>query len=352
MRIALTTLFFLVSLATAQTTLVVAPNPPAPTNLDRPFAGGVGRYQQWYAPWSLSSGFLKPVRIDRLEFFAGLTQSSNATAIDMELSIGYGQPTGLFGSYGSNFSSTPLVVWPRQNLQLAAGSPGAVVLTVPFQQQFTWDRTRPIVIDIKVFGNSRSNQPFTYNNLGTVTSFGATSRLYQAGNPFALSGQVQQSMGMITQFRGRAGAVLQYGTGCPGEGGFVPENTVLQLPWPAITWSHRITKAASQRSCIWMIGDSNTMNGGVSLPIDLGTMFGRPPTGCLLLQNALVTLWTTSIGGGPGAGMATVSVNLPLVTGSAGTAFYTQWFVLDPHAPNGFLSATEGEWSIVAPYGG
>lgn len=356
MRFHLTSTFLFAAMASAQT-LVTAPNPPSPSNVDRPFAGGVGHYQQWYAAWTLSgpNGFATPVRMDQIQFLAGLSQSSAATMIDMEVSISHGN-FGLTGTFTSNHSDTPLVVWPRQNLQLAAGAPSTVVMTIPFVTEFTWDRTRPIVVDIKIFGNSNNSQPFSYNNLGTLSSFSAVTRLYQAGNANATTGQVQTSIGMVTQFQGRDGMVLSYGTGCPGEGQHVPQNTVVQLPWPGIAWSHQITNAASQRVAIWMIGDSDVTWGSgpqaVSLPADVGSLLNFSPNGCMLRQNAVASLWTMTVGGGAGSGAATVTLNLPPVGFYIGYSLFSQWFVLDPFAPSGLMSATDGAWSIVAPVGG
>ena len=81
-------------------------------------------------------------------------------------------------------------------------------------------------------------------------------------------------------------------------------------------------------------------------------MLGFAPNGCMLLQNAVASVWSTTVGAGAGSGIATISVQLPAVTSYVGMSLYTQWFVLDPNAPNGLMSATEGGWSIVAPVGG
>ncbi|MCR9246148.1 MAG: hypothetical protein NXI31_14050 [bacterium] len=357
MRLHLTSFLLLTAMAAAQTTTVTAPN-SAPGNVDRPFAGGVGRYQQWYNSWTLqgASGFSSPVRLNQLEFFAGSIQSSNATMLDMEVSIGHGKGFGITGVYASNFDDTPVIVLPRQNVQLAAGAPGAVVMTIPFGTTFTWDFTRPIVVDIKIFGNSRGNQPFQYNNRGTLSGFSATSRLYSTGNPSATNGQVQANVGLITRFTGRDGVVLYYGSGCAGEGFHVPDYEVVNLPWPGIVWNHRISNASSQRFCILMIGDNRTTFGSgpqtVPLPADVGTLLGFSPNGCFLRQNSVATIWGQTVGGGPGAGSTTVPISLPPLGFYIGTSLYTQFFVLDPNSPNGLMSATRAAWSIVAPVGG
>lgn len=334
----------------AAQTLATVPDPLSPQNIDRPFPGGIGRYQQWYSANALRALLPEPMRIDQLEFFAGSTNSSNATTLDMEVLIGHGNAFGVSGQFGSNFATGPLVAAPRQNLNLLAGAPGAVVLTVPFSTQFTWDNVRPILIEIRIYGNSRSSQPFSYNLRGTTAMIGTTTRVYQAGSAGATTGLVQQGIGLTTRFRARQGAVMEYGIGCAGEGGFMPANGSMQLLWSGVNWTQQVTQAASQRLCVWTIGDSNTMIGTVPLPFDLGPALGLPPIGCYLRNNALGSNLAVSVGAGAGSGIATLSFQMPPLP--VGVSFYTQWFVLDPFSTNGVISATPGVRSIIAPVGG
>ncbi|MCA8964237.1 MAG: hypothetical protein KDC48_05110 [Planctomycetes bacterium] len=351
MNRALLPLFLLASMATAQTTATV-PNPVSPQNIDRPFPGGIGRYQQWYSAFSLQAAIPEPMRFEQLEFFAGTTQSSNATTIDMEVLISHGQPFGVTGLFDSNYASTPILVVPRQNVQLLAGSSGQVVMTLPFSTRFTWDRVRPVLVEIRIYGNSRSNQPFPYNLRGSTASVGTTTRVYQAGSPGATSGLVQQGVGLATRFSARPGVAVEYGNACPGEGNFLPTHQNLQLAWPGITWNHQIANVASQRVCIWAIGDSDAMFGPTQLPADFGTLLGMAPFGCYLRNNVVASNLTVSVGGGAGAGIANTSMMLPAVTWYIGLSLYTQWAVLDPFSPNGMLSASTGVRYIVAPVGG
>ena len=73
---------------------------------------------------------------------------------------------------------------------------------------------------------------------------------------------------------------------------------------------------------------------------------------CPLLVDPVSTKLTQTVGGGPGSGVATLPIQMPAVTFYIGMSLYTQWLVLDPNAPNGIVSATQGVWSIVAPVGG
>lgn len=339
--------------AVAQVT-AVTPNPASPVNLDRPFPGGIGRYQQWYPAAELAASFSNPVRIEQLEFFAG-SSATNATTIDMEVTVAHAPALGLASAFDSNYLSSPVVVWPRGNIQLAAGAPGSVVMTIPFAPRFTWDGSRALVVDIKIFGNSRNSQPFSYDLRGTSTGIGVTCRNYAFGNASATVGSVQVGWGLRTRLTARPGAVVEFGTGCVGGGNVVPHNATLNQPFPSTTWQNQLTGAASQAFAVMLVGVSNattTTQPPIPLPVDLGTMFGLPALNCNLLVDAGAVLSTVTVGGGPGSGVANLPLSMPPVTWYVGMSLYTQWFVLDPLAPNGTLSATNGVRMIVAPVGG
>jgi len=336
----------------AQNVQVTVPNAP-PVNVDRPFPGGIGRYQQWYSAASLQAMLAEPMRLIQVDFFAGTSLTSQAAQIDCEFLMGYGNFGGLTGTFNNNIvAGTAVTVKPRGMVQLNAGGSGAVVMTVPFTTAFTWDRFRPVVLEVRVYGNSLNNQPFNYNFRGTTGSQNITSRVYAGGSALAASGSVQNGFGMITRFTARPGVVLTVGAGCAGEGGFVPEASVSGLAWPAITWTHTLSNAASGRPCVWGFGLDNTNIGGTPLPVDLTLLLGLGPSGCLLRTSADIEVYSTTVGGGAGSGVCILPVALPPTTGYIGSSVFTQWAVLDPLAPNGYLSTTAMTWTIVAPIGG
>lgn len=352
MRIPLLSLALLVVPAVAQSAQVTVPNVTLFNDLDRPFPGGIGRYQQWYSAADLRTGIPGPMRFERAEFFAGSSLSSNATTIDMEVRMGHGLPSGATGLFDGNFVGAPVTVLPRGNVQLAAGAPGAVVMTLNFLNRFTWDGTSPVVLECRIFGNSRQNQPFLYNLRGTTSGFGLVDRVYQANSATASFGSLQSGWGLITRFTARPGVNIDYGSGCPGDGFVTPVHVVQQTGSPGLTWVHRIDAAASQRLCVWIIGDSRTQWGPTQLPVDIGVMLGTGPTGCNLLTAPFHTEFLTTIGGGAGAGSASLLVFLPPITSYVGMSVYTQWLVADPLSSNGLLSATQGVASTIAPVGG
>lgn len=336
--------------ALAQVTATV-PNVATPQNVDRPWAGGVGRYQQLFSAASLQASIPEPMRIFQAEFFAGSSLTSIPATISCEVLMAHGN-TFLTGQFDNNYASPPVVVWPLQNVQLVAGAAGAVVLTIPFSTMFTWDRQRPVLLEIRIHGNSLGNQPFLYNFRGTTTAGGATSRVYQSGSPGAATGTWQAGIGMVVRFTARPGVVLDFGTGCAGEGGFVPKNTVVQIPSPGILWSHQVSGAGSQLLALWGLGDSNTAWGPITLPTDFNALLGQAPSGCMLRVNPIVTAAVVTVGGGAGQGFAQHNWQLAPVTSYVGLSVYSQWIVLDPLSPNGFSSVSQGVHSIVAPVGG
>lgn len=334
--------------ATAQT-LATVPTLTTFQDVDRPLAGGVGRYQQWYAASDLDDYLPEPMRIDRVEFFAGSGPSAIATTIDCEILLGHGQTFGVTGSFDNNFASAPVVVAPRTNRQLTAGAPGAVVMNIPFATLFTWDRQRPLLMEIRVYGNGQANQPFSYTFRGSTVAFGKTSRVYQAGSTGAATGTVASNTGMLTRFTARPGALVDFGAGCVGGGGFTPKNVILEVPQPGILWTHQLTQAAPQQLALWVIGADRNMIDGIPLPIDFPQLLGTGPSGCMLRTNIIVSGFHVTVGGAPGAGFATFSWQLPPIGNYVGDHWYSQWFVLDPICPNGLLTATQGIESIVAP---
>ncbi|HLQ38424.1 MAG TPA: hypothetical protein VK348_11520, partial [Planctomycetota bacterium] len=183
-----------------------------------------------------------------------------------------------------------------------------------------------------------------------ATAPGQVDRCWAAGSATAANGTVQSGWGVLTQFTMRTGAQVTFGAGCPGAGGFTPVASTNTLARPGITWTQQVNQAASQRLAMWVLGDSNVMWGALPLPLDLGGYIGA--SGCSLLTDPVVTMFTTTIGGGAGGGIGTISVNLPSITSYVGMSVFSQWFVSDPLANNGILAASAGLWTTVAGVGG
>lgn len=342
----------LVDRAAAQTTTFTLPTSALVTgNTNVPLSAGIGRYQQWFSAAELTASLTEPMRIQRLQFFAGSGQTANATTLDAEVSIGHGFGFGLSGLFDNNFDGPKLTVFPRGTLQLLAGGAGSPVVTVNFPVRFTWDGVSPVVIELKIYGNGRGNTSFPYDFSGTPQAGNRIQRVYQGGNANAMSGVQQQGQGLFVGFEARPGVTVPFGNGCRGTNLVEPVCSVNQIPWPGISWQHQLSNAASQRLCVLVLGLSNTQAGGtppVPLPFDLAAIGAN---GCFLLVDPAATFFATTVGS-PGTGSATVPIALPPLTFYIGSSLYTQWLVADPGSPNGVLSATAGIRSIVAPVGG
>jgi len=347
MRVFLLTCFLAVT-AAAQTQ-VTTPNLPAPVNVDRPFAGGIGRYQQWFN-LNQFNAITEPMRFEQIEFFAGTGNgaSPQPLTVNCEILMGHGKFSAVFGNFDNNWHEPPVMVAPLQTRNIFNVPAGQVCMNVQFTNLFTWDRVHPILFEIRIYGNNQANLPFLFNTQGTTFSVGTTSRVYAAGNALANSGQVQQGVGMVTRFQARPGMMMEFGQGCPGEGNFIPQNEALQIAWPGITWTQKLSQAAPQRTAFWVIGDTNQ----APFPVDLTTLFGLPPSGCMLLTNPVNAIPALTVGGSAGTGLVQIPIQLPATTGYVGMSLYTQWVVFDPLAMNGVLSVTPGLWTIVAPVGG
>ena len=337
--------------ASAQLVVVDSPAITSTTNIDRPFGGGLGRYQQWYSPNAgLTAGIAEPMRIQQLEFLCGSnnTQAPQPVTVNCEVLIGHGKFSGVFGVFDNNWDSAPVQAFPPGPVSLTVGPQGTPACTSPFTNRFTWDRFRPILIEIRITANSQNNQAFFFNNAGTTQLIGQTSRVYANNNPGAVSGSVQQGWGLVTRFTARPGVMIEFGTGCPCEGNIIPQNSADQIASPGITWLNRLTSAPSQRTAFWVLGDTRQ----APYPVDLTTLFGYPPGTCDLLTNPVAVVLATTVGGGAGGGQATAPILTPGVGGYVGASVYTQWVVFDPLSINSFLCVTPGLWTIVAPIGG
>jgi|LakMenEpi03Aug12_release.lakeMendotaPanAssembly.Ray.scaffolds.fasta_scaffold277847_2 hypothetical protein len=331
----------------AQQVQVTAPNVLI-ANVDRPFAGGVGRYQQWYSPASLQGTVLQPMRLERLEFLAGTAPTSQAAQVDCEIFMAHGRTTGLTGQFDVNPDGPLVLVKPRAFVALAPGASGQVVLTLPFTTRFTWDRSRPLLLEVRVHGNNLGSTAFPYNFRGTTTAIGTTSRVYATGSVAAPFGTVQPGFGMSTRFTFRPGAVVPFGEGCPGEGNFVPLGTVPQVPAVGGPWVHQLSAAAPQRLAILVVGD----DASAPFPLDLVALLGLGASNCMLRTNPLLTPATTSIGGSAGNGSAALTIPLPSSPAVQGASLFSQWVVFDPLGPSGALATTGGQLTIIAPVGG
>jgi len=312
-----------------------------PSTNNIPIAVGQCRYQQWFsaAEWVTAQGI--PGQVNSLTLQPG--NQGTTTTLDIQIAMGHGAGSMLSGVFDSSIVSNNTVVFPRQTTTVTAGQP----LRFNFSTNFIWNGRDAVVVEIRIFGNGAGGA-FTHNNASTTTASSNTQRAYAIGNANAANPtSVQAGWGLFMDFTTIPGAQLEYGAGCPGEGGAVPVAVVTSgIPRPGQPWVHQVQQANSSRLCIWAIGSDDQMFSGSPLPLDLASL-GAP--GCFLLNNVEHTEFVISVGGGPGAGIGQLTVQIPPITPIIGQSWFTQWFVLDENSANGLVSASQGIWSIIAP---
>ncbi len=136
---------------------------------------------------------------------------------------------------------------------------------------------------------------------------------------------------------GSTASFTNYGSGCPGTGGFTPVAGQNNGP-PSIgnsAWEAALTNSVGGTVATLMIGASDTLLGGAPLlPLDLA-LIGIP--GCTLLQSMQATVAVPVFGAGAGAGTASVNLPIPGDAWLDGVEIYLQWFVVDPGAGNPFF---------------
>ena len=320
---------------------------PVQTTNNYPFAGPIMRYQMWYSPTEWLATAKNPVRAREVQFKT--TQGGQVGyTVDIQITIGNGPIAGPSASFDANLVSGVVHVVPRAVRTLPTSQAGAFAVKFPFVSDFVWDGTSGVVLDVRIYSNGNNNQAFLYDLAATASSGGGRiARLYTVNDANATTATIYQpGSGLVTRFLYQEGVTVSFGTGCPGAGNFTPvAGTRGGLPLPANgSWGQTLANAPSQRPALFVIGTSNTMWGTTPLPLDLGLINAF---GCSLLAEPLVTATTTTVGGGPGTGLADISTPIPPVTTIVGQSVYAQWFVLDAAAPNNMLCASQGLWTII-----
>ncbi len=320
----------------------------ASTNL--PLAAGQIRWQQFYSPLDWLNAAGEPTRVTQIDFRAGSGPQRTATTLDLEVTMAHADGFSASGVFAANLDRNVTRVFPRAQVMLNSVVSGAIALSIPFPQLFTWDGSSSVVVEIKVFGNGSGGSVFPYDLRSTNQAPGRVTRLWALNNPNATASQtLQNGTGTIIQFSTRQGASVPFGTSCPAQGGFVPEHTVTNIGFPASNWVHQVSSAPSQRPAIWFIGGTDLVFGSAALPLDL-TMFGG--AGCFLYTSPNASLLTTTSGGGPGSGFGSITLPLMPTTNQVGATVFTQWLILDPFAPGGRLVTTNAIKHIIGPPGG
>ncbi len=138
-----------------------------------PFSNGIARQMMLYESWDIDIPNGK--QITHLGFRREETNlSSTGVAIQLEISMG---PSVLDAStadrdYAKNYSSPPSVVFTKKIFNLPnLGAAANDVVWVPLDTPHTFDSSKNLVVDYKVFANQAGNAAFAYRlDLATFSS--------------------------------------------------------------------------------------------------------------------------------------------------------------------------------------
>lgn len=293
--------------------------------IQEPFSKQPNRYQQTYSATELQRDIKTPVRIKGVRFRA---KQSGQPGFTVTLQLAIGSYTGNASSKFDDNLKDAMVVFSRNTITLPTSAGGQFVVNLPFSQDFTWDGQSNIVIDIRVFGNGNQNKPFLYFFDGFLSDFAVGGERMWALNPVATTAGFRQTgSGMVTRFDFQEGVALNYGTGCKGQGGFVPKISANGIPVVGNTNLRvNLTQARPQTVALLFWGGSRTTWGPFTLPLDLKGL-GIP--GCFLLAEPLQIFTANVLGGTPGTGIASVPFGIPPSNIFRGISLYAQWGVVD-----------------------
>ena len=309
------------------------------------------RYQQWFGPGQWARTVAHPVRVSGMDLVASSTGGGQVgSTIEIEVTMGNGPafPSPQMSSNLTNpaapFPRAPVVVVPRGQHALGPAAAGTFPLQLSFVNEFVWDGISTVVVEIKMWNNGQGNQTRAYDLEYAQTGAFEIGRMWGLSpDPNSVTNATffQQGNGVAMRFHYSEGVSVPYGAGCPGAGGHRPlASTSGGLPVPANSaWTQVLTKANSQKNAVLLIGGSNTMLGAAALPFDLSLIGGF---GCNLWTDIVATVPALTVGGGPGAGAASVRTPIPPVTGFTGLSTYFQWLIWDDQSPNGVMAMSHG----------
>lgn len=262
--------------------------------------------------------------------------------------------TVLYGGYSSPQQSTLSDTWTWNGTAWTQGGSGPGSLC---DQVMAYDPTRLRVV---LFGGLRI-QTGVFTDLGATWEWNGTAwtqrspvaapparnsganafdpvnnRLLAAGGT-AQGGPFADTWAFAPVSPASASA---FGMPCATSAGPLALNA-LSLPYLGLAFVQRIENASPLAALgLVIFGNSNSLWGGTTLPLDLGAV-GAP--GCSLYVSLDVAVTVTL-----GAGSGTVTWNLPNVPAALGASFFTQAVVFDPTSPLAFqIDASAGRGFVI-----
>src|SRR5690606_32823710 len=250
-----------------------------PQNNNFPFAGPVMRYQQWFSAAEWRARSAHQIRVIGVDFFAGPGGSGpGGRVVDLEVTMANAMPSSWSANFQSNLVSGAVTVSPRGTITLQAPGSTQFPVRIAFQNEFVWDGSSGVVIDIRIHDNGNNGTAYAYDLEYLAFTQGRSVRLYTTNNPNATQAQtIAAGTGLTMRFTYDTAIAWPYGQGCAGEGGFVPVHGADGgLPIPGNSaYGLTLSAAASQRNAAISVGFSDTAWGALTLPYDLAVI-GAP----------------------------------------------------------------------------
>jgi len=132
-------------------------------------------------------------------------------------------------------------------------------------------------------------------------------------------------VGRVIAFSAAPAGIGVFGASCASAGGPAPRIA----GWPSAslgsTFTLRLSRALPNAPGLLLLGLSNSLWSGISLPVDLGPV-GFP--GCQLLVSPDFVLGTSTQGSSTATGRAAVSLPIPTNPSLSNAVFYAQWIVV------------------------
>lgn len=267
-----------------------------------PFSGGINRYQTIYS--KDYAGLANGAAITAIGVRPDGAVASTGHRVQLEIWMGHTSKWGttstnrLTGTFDSNYDGSLTRVYDKKTLTLPnltppVTPPSTSYVMVPLDRSFTYDRTRNLVVEYRVFANDNANQGFGY--------------YIDAGGGYSTN--------------------TTFGQACQTSNNRTPQHTTSGPVIGGSSWLLSMTQGAASSAAAFFMGISNTSSFGLPLPFDLG-IIGAPS--CFLNVELRLTVPVSTDSGGNLGIYVTPPNDLQLF----GSTVYTQVAMIDLFANN------------------
>lgn len=227
-----------------------------------PFSGGVTRYQTVFLKETV--GLDNGAAITAIGVRPDGYNTGTGHRVQMEIWMGHttrwdtGGTNLLTGVFDNNYEGSLTLVYGKKTLQLPNLTPPTTPpatnhVMVTLDRSFTYDRSRNLVVEFRVFANDNANQAFFY-----PIDFGSG---YSVNDTF--------------------------GVACPTSNGTLPAHTTTGPVLGGNAWWLQLSQGAGSTAAAFFLGVSKVDSFGLPLPFDLAVI-GAPS--CFLNVELRLTL--------------------------------------------------------------